>query len=225
MSAVALQVDVLVRLISISENPQTFNQALLLIGNMARFASESIIHAVMPIFTFIDRNVMRRDDEFSFKVVQQVRFKCHRVRMKCHSVIDGVVLLWNVQAISNIVPVMVSHLKRNQSNGLELYLDAREFLSLFTDASRHVPSHRRNRSVAVLLLRIDMFLYRMGIQIYDPLHKYAWSGRVLGTCLHAAGRSEVIRSRLQPRASVEHIEASTRKRTASSEEAHLVLQL
>lgn len=78
MSAVALQVDVLVRLISISENPQTFNQALLLIGNMARFASDPIIHAVMPIFTFIDKNIMRRDDEFSFKVVQQVgsKFRC-----------------------------------------------------------------------------------------------------------------------------------------------------
>lgn len=91
MSPVALQVDVLVRLIGrkcyflpparhilrafeVSENPQTFNQALLLIGKMARFASESIIHTVMPIFTFIDKNVIHRDDQFSFKVVQQVRY-------------------------------------------------------------------------------------------------------------------------------------------------------
>jgi hypothetical protein len=56
-----------------SDNPQTYSQALLLIAKMARFASESIIHTVMPIFTFIDKNVIHRDDEYSFRVIQQVR--------------------------------------------------------------------------------------------------------------------------------------------------------
>lgn len=80
---------------------------------MARFASESIIHTVMPIFTFIDKNVIHRDDEFSFKVVQQVRWD----GLWISSLLNR---CW--QAISNIVPVMVSHLRRNQTTGLDLYI-------------------------------------------------------------------------------------------------------
>ena len=68
----SVNVPEILRVWEVSENPQTFNQALILIGNMARFASESITHTVMPIFTFIDKNVIHRDDEYSFKVVQQV---------------------------------------------------------------------------------------------------------------------------------------------------------
>ncbi|KAF8315807.1 hypothetical protein DL93DRAFT_2154983 [Clavulina sp. PMI_390] len=143
VSSASLQVDVLVRLIGTSENPQTFNQALLLIGNMARFASESIIHTIMPIFTFIDKNVIHRDDEFSFKVVQQ--------------------------AITNIVPVMVSHLRRDQAVGLDLYIAAREFLALFTDAASHVPQHRRNKFLNhfTQTLGTDLFLAPVCLLLVD----------------------------------------------------------
>jgi U3 small nucleolar RNA-associated protein 10 len=110
----------MLRAFEVSENPQTFNQALLLIGNMARFASESIIHTVMPIFTFIDQNVIHRDDEFSFKVVQQVR-KFESLPIFC-------LLPW-VQAITNIVPVMVSHFRRQQATGLDLYLGKVSYMS------------------------------------------------------------------------------------------------
>lgn len=56
---------------SVSDNPQTFHQALLLISSLAHLAPEAVIRNVMPIFTFMGSSVLHRDDEYSFKVVQR----------------------------------------------------------------------------------------------------------------------------------------------------------
>ena len=58
--------------LQVSDNPQTFNQALLLISSLARLAPEVVIRNVMPIFTFMGSSVLHRDDEYSSKVVQKV---------------------------------------------------------------------------------------------------------------------------------------------------------
>jgi hypothetical protein len=58
-------------------NPQTFNQGLLLLSRLAHLAPESVLHNVMPIFTFMGSNVFHRDDEYSFNVIRQVRI-CFR---------------------------------------------------------------------------------------------------------------------------------------------------
>jgi len=54
-------------------NPQTFHQALLLMASLARLAPESVLHNVMPVFTFMGSNVFHRDDTYSFRVIQKVR--------------------------------------------------------------------------------------------------------------------------------------------------------
>ncbi|KAG2130333.1 hypothetical protein DEU56DRAFT_815464 [Suillus clintonianus] len=112
-----IRLDILVEIIRVSENPQTFHQALLLMASLARLTPDSVLHNIMPIFTFMGTNVFHRDDSYSFKVVQNT--------------------------IENIVPVMVSSLKSRHASGLELYIGAREFLRIFTDASNHIPRHRR----------------------------------------------------------------------------------
>ena len=56
----------------VSDNPQTFHQALLLISSLAHLAPEAVLRNVMPIFTFMGSSVLHRDDEYSFKVVQKV---------------------------------------------------------------------------------------------------------------------------------------------------------
>lgn len=55
-----------------ASNPQTFNQALLLMATLARLSPDSVLHNVMPIFTFMGSNVFHRDDSYSFKVIQKV---------------------------------------------------------------------------------------------------------------------------------------------------------
>ncbi|KAF8630264.1 hypothetical protein AX17_005450 [Amanita inopinata Kibby_2008] len=114
----AVRLDILVDLIRVSDNPQTFHQALLLISKLSRLAPESVLHNVMPIFTFMGSNVFHRDDTYSFNVVQQT--------------------------IESIVPVMVSSLKQSHINKIDLYIASRDFLRVFTDAANHIPRHRRN---------------------------------------------------------------------------------
>jgi U3 small nucleolar RNA-associated protein 10 len=58
--------------LQVSDNPQTFHQALLLISSLSHLAPEAVLRNVMPIFTFMGSSVLHRDDEYSFKVVQKV---------------------------------------------------------------------------------------------------------------------------------------------------------
>ncbi|CAA7262090.1 unnamed protein product [Cyclocybe aegerita] len=125
LSPSVIRLDILVEVIRVCGNPQTFHQALLLIANLARLAPESVLLNVMPVFTFMGSNVFHRDDSYSFKVVQQT--------------IDG------------IVPVMVSSLKKAHSQPLDLYIASRDFLRVFTDAATHIPRHRRNNFFAHLV--------------------------------------------------------------------------
>ncbi|KAI6117492.1 hypothetical protein EV401DRAFT_2197674 [Pisolithus croceorrhizus] len=112
-----IRLEILVELIRVTDNSQTFNGALLLMANLARLAPKSVLHNIMPVFTFMGSNVFHRDDSYSLKVIQNT--------------------------VNSIVPVMVSSLKEKYSVGLELYVGAREFLRIFTDAANHVPRHRR----------------------------------------------------------------------------------
>lgn len=45
----------------------------MLMANLARLTPDSVLHNIMPIFTFMGSNVFHRDDSYSFKVVQNVR--------------------------------------------------------------------------------------------------------------------------------------------------------
>ncbi|KAJ7762738.1 hypothetical protein DFH07DRAFT_813302 [Mycena maculata] len=112
-----IRLDILVELIRVADNPQTFNQALLLMATLARLAPDSVLHNVMPVFTFMGSNVFHRDDSYSFKVVQKT--------------------------VDSIVPVMVASLKSAHSAPLDLYIASRDFLRVFTDAANHIPRHRR----------------------------------------------------------------------------------
>lgn len=120
-------------------NPQTFHQALLLMTSLARLAPESMLHNIMPVFTFMGSNVFHRDDAYSFRVVQKVcaLHGCFSTRT------DGAF----VKTIDGIVPVMASSLKDANANILDLYIASRDFLRVFTDAANHIPRHRRNKYV------------------------------------------------------------------------------
>ncbi|KAL0952425.1 hypothetical protein HGRIS_006698 [Hohenbuehelia grisea] len=120
-----IRLDVLVELVRVSRNPQTFHQALLLIASLTRLAPDSVLHNVMPVFTFMGSNVFHRDDTYSFRVVQKT--------------------------IDSIVPVMASSLKQAHARGLDLYIAAKEFLHVFSDAALHIPKHRRTNFFAHLV--------------------------------------------------------------------------
>ncbi|TFK48252.1 hypothetical protein OE88DRAFT_1664727 [Heliocybe sulcata] len=113
----AIRLDILVELLRAADNPQSFNQVLLLMAAMARLAPEAVLHNIMPVFTFMGSNVFHRDDAYSFNAVQKT--------------------------IDSIVPVMVSSLKEGHPEKLQLWIASRDFLRIFVDAASHIPRHRR----------------------------------------------------------------------------------
>ncbi|KAI0070967.1 hypothetical protein K474DRAFT_1669523 [Panus rudis PR-1116 ss-1] len=145
LSPATIRLDILVELIRVSENPQTFNQALLLMATLARLAPDAVLLNIMPIFTFMGSNVFHRDDSYSFRVVQKT--------------------------IDSIVPVMVSSLKVDHSDRLGLYTAARPFLRIFTDAANHIPRHRRTAFFTQLTeaLGADEFLPPVSMLLVDKI--------------------------------------------------------
>ena len=67
-----IRTDVLIDCIRTTTIPQVRNTALLLVSALAKVTPESILHSIMPIFTFMGANVLRQDDDFSAYVVMQV---------------------------------------------------------------------------------------------------------------------------------------------------------
>ncbi|KAJ3254475.1 HEAT repeat-containing protein 1 [Chytriomyces hyalinus] len=66
-----VRIDLIVSCIRVSENPQTHNEALLLMAELAEMFPNTVLLNVIPIFTFMGANILRRDDDYSFHVIQQ----------------------------------------------------------------------------------------------------------------------------------------------------------
>lgn len=70
-----------------SHNPQTYQQALLLLAQLGPLVPDQLVHNVMPIFTFMGANVLQRDDAYSLRVVEKVRTDvfCHGWYLFAHT--------------------------------------------------------------------------------------------------------------------------------------------
>lgn len=142
----ALRADTIVSVIKSSNNPQTFQHALLLLSKIASIAPETVLHNVMPIFTFVGSTVLQRDDAFSFSVVEKV--------------------------LQSIVPALVGSFKAGdaaQQNKFALLCEARAFVRIFTDAAAHVPRHRRQMFFRLLvdILGADDFAAAVAMLLVD----------------------------------------------------------
>lgn len=67
-------IEVVIKVIRASSNPRTAQRALLVAGDLARLVPESVLHNIMPIFTFMGSSDLQRDDAYSFGVVEKVSF-------------------------------------------------------------------------------------------------------------------------------------------------------
>lgn len=67
-----IRTDLIVDCVRTAESPQVQNTALLLVAGLAVVAPELVLHSVMPIFTFMGSSVLRKDDEYSAHVIDQV---------------------------------------------------------------------------------------------------------------------------------------------------------
>ncbi|KAG9319233.1 hypothetical protein KVV02_008218 [Mortierella alpina] len=120
-----LRVDLVVSCIRVTSNPQTHNQALLLMAAIASLYPEKVLHNIMPVFTFMGANVLRQDDNYSFHVIQQT--------------------------LEKIIPPLVSAHRRQADEGRSLVIQVRPIIKVFIDALFHIPKHRRLRLFSVLI--------------------------------------------------------------------------
>lgn len=65
-----VKADVVVSAIRNSPSPQVQNKLLLVVGALASLDLETVLHSVMPIFTFMGAHSIRQDDEFTSHVVE-----------------------------------------------------------------------------------------------------------------------------------------------------------
>ncbi|KAI8334013.1 hypothetical protein BC941DRAFT_473243 [Chlamydoabsidia padenii] len=130
-----LRVDVVVQCIRITGNPQTHNQALLLMATIASMYPDSVLHNIMPVFTFMGANVLRQDDNYSFQVIQQTLEKV-------------------------IPPLVASRRLASDNDAVALAIQVKPIIKVFVDALFHIPKHRRLRLFSVLIQTLgqDEFL-------------------------------------------------------------------
>ncbi|CDS10813.1 hypothetical protein LRAMOSA11299 [Lichtheimia ramosa] len=141
-----LRVDVVVQCIRTTGNPQTHNQALLLMATIASLYPESVLNNIMAVFTFMGANVLRQDDNYSFQVIQQT--------------------------LEKIIPPMVESSRRKNPDNTAMALQVKPIIKVFVGALFHIPKHRRLPLFTVLVRTMgeDEFLYAI---ISLLLEKYA----------------------------------------------------
>ncbi|KAI9255682.1 hypothetical protein BDA99DRAFT_562196 [Phascolomyces articulosus] len=142
----ALRVDSVVQCIRTTSNPQTHNQALLLMATIASIYPEIVLHNIMTVFTFMGANVLRQDDNYSFQVIHQT--------------------------LEKIIPPLVESSRRENENQAAITLQIKPIIKVFVDALIHIPKHRRLPLFTVLIRTLgeDEFLYAI---ISLLLEKYA----------------------------------------------------
>jgi len=122
----SIRADLVIDCVRTSENPQVQTTALLLSASLTSIAPELMLHNVMPIFAFMGNSVFSKDDERSVYVSNQ--------------------------AIDQIIPPLVSTLKRQDEGSL--IKSTSSLLSSFVAAFDHVPQHRRLAFYQRLLSRL-----------------------------------------------------------------------
>ncbi|XP_033103567.1 HEAT repeat-containing protein 1-like [Anneissia japonica] len=115
-----INVELVVQCVRVSDNPQTQNHALLLLGTLAKLFPERVLHNIMSIFTFMGAHLLRQDDNYSFQVIQRT--------------------------VQTIIPTLVKASDTETPEGtLTGGTDnvVAMVLRVFVDALPHVPEHRQ----------------------------------------------------------------------------------
>lgn len=108
--------DVIVKTIRGTTNPRTAQEALLFTAALARHSPDTVLHYVMPIFTYMGSSDFQRDDAYTFGVVEKT--------------------------IESIVPVLVRSIRDRSKSTFDMLLLAKPMLSIFTDMAKRLPKHR-----------------------------------------------------------------------------------
>ncbi|KAL8737733.1 MAG: hypothetical protein Q9181_001390 [Wetmoreana brouardii] len=137
-----VRADLLVDCIRNSSNPQVQQSALLLVSVLAGIAPELILHNVMPIFMFMNSNIVNRTDDYSAHVVKQT--------------------------MESVIPRVMDSLRKRHKEPLA---GVSELLFSFAAAFEHVPSQRRLALYQSMmdLVGVDDYLFALVILLHRKL--------------------------------------------------------
>ncbi|KIW84737.1 hypothetical protein Z517_00125 [Fonsecaea pedrosoi CBS 271.37] len=121
-----IRTDLVTDCVRSSENPQVQSTALLLSAALASLAPDRILHSIMPIFTFMGKSILSKDDERSIYVTNRT--------------------------IDEIIPPLVATLKKQDAK--KLVHSTSSLLSSLVTAYDHVPQYRRAAFYQRLLSRL-----------------------------------------------------------------------
>lgn len=114
-------VELIVKCIRGTQNPQTHHHALILLSHAAYMMPEQVLHHTMEIFTFMGSSVLRHDDAYSFQIITKI--------------------------IETLIPILVK-LNKKLEDHTEKELQQLQnrtvpVLRIFADVVLDVPEHRR----------------------------------------------------------------------------------
>ncbi|KAL3869078.1 hypothetical protein ACJMK2_041804 [Sinanodonta woodiana] len=121
--------ELIVNCIRSSENPQTHQQALLVLTAAAKIYPEHLLHNVMSVFTFIGANILRQDDAYSFHVISRI--------------------------LETVIPALITACEQRKRVPKDITNDVEDVITMviqvFVDAYPHIPRHRRQMLFTQLL--------------------------------------------------------------------------
>ncbi|SSD59858.1 probable U3 small nucleolar RNA-associated protein 10 [Saccharomycodes ludwigii] len=147
----SIRSDIVVSAIRSSPSPQVQNKLLLVIGALAELSPETILHSVMPIFTFMGAHTIRQDDEYSTHVV--------------------------TNTIKTVVPALLKS-SQYQKDSMKKTEEIEFLLTSFATAFDHVPKHRRVSLFSTLVKTLGSrdsvapFLFLLGQQYSVFINKF-----------------------------------------------------
>jgi U3 small nucleolar RNA-associated protein 10 len=114
LDASSIRPDLIVDCIRHSTNAQVQSTALLLISSLSSWQPDTVVHSIMPIFTFMGNTILRQGDEYSAHVTDKT--------------------------VSRVVPPLVESFRKKNK---DIVVGASSLLLSFTAAFEHIPLHRR----------------------------------------------------------------------------------
>lgn len=160
-------VELVVQCVRASNVPQTHHHALLLLGAIAAIFPEKVLHNIMPIFTFMGANVLRLDDGYSFRVIENT--------------------------LHTVIPALIqTHRCPDGSSSTHLVAVVTRILHVFVDALPHMPAHRRQPVLSQLVSTLgpSHFLWVLMLLLFKQ-HAAQCTGSASNSDKDAARQTDV----------------------------------
>ncbi|KAL9929308.1 HEAT repeat containing 1 homolog l(2)k09022 [Glossina fuscipes fuscipes] len=120
------RVDHVVQCLRMSQNPQTHQNALLLLSSCAELFPQQVLHNIVDVFTFMGSSVVRHDDAFSFHIINVIIVSVIPILVK-----EKVAVIPVLKIFSDIMLDVPEHRRLPLYTKLLLTLGSEEYLWMF----------------------------------------------------------------------------------------------